>query len=261
MLRQNLYAQLQDLQETILSREKGKRFPDRYESEIQRKLIAGIKNIPTLGIPEIIQMMKEFTTDLVRDRCKITREVTLLVDNYIQKKFQRPTSISLSDEDDMLLPGEEEEITPASVDNSNTNIFSSEMDKNQLGNPENQSFNENEMDKTWIKMLSFSRNPDPSGDNGSIRNEATSSENVDTKTQSDNSNTAEQKTANENSETIKKNIVLRSGARWIGKGLVYDSFRKKKRELTIPEYQELLRKGLTKKDFEGYQPINDSKRL
>jgi hypothetical protein len=52
----------------------------------------------------------------------------------------------------------------------------------------------------------------------------------------------------------KKNIVLRSGARWIEKGLVYDPGIKQNRKLRKPEWDELMRKGLTKADFQGWHP-------
>jgi DNA-binding XRE family transcriptional regulator len=116
VLRQNLYVQLEELQASILSREPGHRFPDRYEAEIQRKLIAGIKNIPNLGIQESIEIMKEFTTDLVRDRCTIYKEVTALADTFIQKKFAPTDYFAAPDDDEKLFPGEEE----ATVSNPHT---------------------------------------------------------------------------------------------------------------------------------------------
>jgi len=54
----------------------------------------------------------------------------------------------------------------------------------------------------------------------------------------------------------KKNIVLRSGARWIEKGMVFDPKMKQNRKLTRPEWDELLQKGLTKADFQGWHPAS-----
>ncbi len=50
----------------------------------------------------------------------------------------------------------------------------------------------------------------------------------------------------------KKNVVLRSGVRWIEKGIVFDPSTRKNRALRQSEYEELLRKGLTKADFQGW---------
>ncbi len=54
--------------------------------------------------------------------------------------------------------------------------------------------------------------------------------------------------------TPKKNVILRSGVRWIEKGVVYDPSTRQNRKLSKSEYDELIRKGLTKKDFQGWLP-------
>lgn len=54
----------------------------------------------------------------------------------------------------------------------------------------------------------------------------------------------------------KKNVVLRSGVRWIEKGLVFDPKTRQNRRLHPDEWEELLRKGLTKADFQGWHPAN-----
>ncbi len=112
-LKNNIYSQLAHLQMAILTREPDRRFPDRHEAEVQRKLLAGIKNLPSLALPETIELMKEFTTGLVRDNCSIVKEVTMLCDNFIQKKIQ---PIHLYNDpswiEDQPLPGEEDDVNP-----------------------------------------------------------------------------------------------------------------------------------------------------
>ena len=113
LLKNNLYTMLASLQNNILSREPHNCFPDAKEAEIQRKLMAGLKQLPGLAVPEAIQLMTEFTTDLVRDKCKITKEVTILCDNYIQKKIQIMDSLDDLFIEDRALPGEEDYIGPS----------------------------------------------------------------------------------------------------------------------------------------------------
>ncbi len=52
----------------------------------------------------------------------------------------------------------------------------------------------------------------------------------------------------------KKNVVLRSGVRWIEKGIVFDPKTRQNRRLYRTEWEELLKKGLTKADFQGWHP-------
>ena len=54
----------------------------------------------------------------------------------------------------------------------------------------------------------------------------------------------------------RKNVVLRSGVRWIEKGIAFDPKTRQNRRLMWGEYEELLKKGLTKADFQGWHPAN-----
>ncbi len=172
-LKNNLYSQLAHLQIAILTRAPEQRFPDRHEAEVQRKLLAGIKQMPNLALPEAIEMMTEFTNGLERDKCQIVREVTLLCDNFIQKKVKSMDlgydSSWLEDqhllaEEDDIAPQPPETITPKTpdlrltthdlqlnnVDNSGDNIFS-KKDKNQENITENQSLAEQPQAHPGIK--------------------------------------------------------------------------------------------------------------
>lgn len=176
MIQQNLYAQIQELQDHILNREDGNRFPDKHEVMMQYKMVAAIFKFPKYSFEEI----KEICTELFQDKDASSKNIT-------------------------------------PKDKKTNNVVDSQL------------FTKNTADKEGIKK-----------DKEEIKNEAT------------------QNTISEPIDpdyTPKKNVVLRSGARWIEKGIVYDPVMRQNRKLTKPEYDELLRKGLSKKDFAGWSMV------
>ena len=80
IIQQNLYAQIQELQDHILNREEGNRFPDRDEVSMQYKMVAAIFKFPKYSFEEI----KEICTECFQDKDTSAKNITAM-DRKINK--------------------------------------------------------------------------------------------------------------------------------------------------------------------------------
>lgn len=59
IIKQNLYAQIHELQDHILNREEGNRFPDRHEVMMQYKLVTALFKFPDCNVDEFEYIYKD----------------------------------------------------------------------------------------------------------------------------------------------------------------------------------------------------------
>lgn len=81
--------QLQELNEVIMSREKGERFPTSKEGDVKIKLSAEIKNLLSeVDVNHIIDVSAEFINWLKPQDFKAAQEFTELMDGFISHKLK-----------------------------------------------------------------------------------------------------------------------------------------------------------------------------
>jgi|GEM_PF-1594092 len=84
MMIDSMYAELIELNESIHSREPGKRFATREEADIRRKLLLGIRTIQQQqSAGSHMEVLLNFIEFLKRAAPGLTKEVTLIADDYL----------------------------------------------------------------------------------------------------------------------------------------------------------------------------------
>ena len=84
MMIDSMYAELIELNESIHSREPGKRFATREEADIRRKLLLGIRSIQQQqGAGSHMEVLLNFIEYIKGVAPGLTRGVTLLADSYL----------------------------------------------------------------------------------------------------------------------------------------------------------------------------------
>lgn len=88
-LLKELYAQVEQFNKHILSKEDGKRFPDSKEADALKKMTASINDLETeLGINVIIDMSIEICTWLRPLDFKKAAEIAEIFDSFIKSKIK-----------------------------------------------------------------------------------------------------------------------------------------------------------------------------
>jgi transcriptional regulator with XRE-family HTH domain len=84
-----LYMQLTELNDVIMSREKGKRFANSKEADVLSKLSKSIKEMETeTSLAEVMEVLKNFLVFVRQQDVELSKTITTLADQFIKSHIK-----------------------------------------------------------------------------------------------------------------------------------------------------------------------------